>query len=238
VCVPAGTRNHLARDLGLDVEDVAGSLDAFASDVEHRIDLGFVNGRVFVNNVSFGIYAQIVQSPEYRDAKLRTMERMLPELLGPSAQEFDLRFRGPNGGADRTAQLLLVSNNRYVLDRLDGMGSRPRIDGGELGIVAVQIVGSAAAAELMALQTVGQVRRFPGWEEWTAQSFEIRSSGPIAAGIDGEAVTLDPPLNLWVVPGALGVRLPPDALGLSRAALMPTGNALRDLGRIAATGRV
>lgn len=68
--VPAGTRNHLATDLGLDRGSVLGALNAFAAAVERRIDLGQVNGRVFVNNVSLGLYAQIVRSPEYRDAKV------------------------------------------------------------------------------------------------------------------------------------------------------------------------
>jgi diacylglycerol kinase family enzyme len=125
VCVPAGTRNHLALDLGLDRDDVVGALDAFIDGSERNIDLAFVNDRVFVNNVSLGIYAEIVQSDAYRGAKLATVETMLPELLGPHATPFDLRFRGPDGRERETAQLVLVSNNRYVLDRLGGIGSRP-----------------------------------------------------------------------------------------------------------------
>ena len=106
VCVPAGTRNHLALDLGLDRDDVVGALDAFSSGGERPIDLAFVNERVFVNNVSLGIYAEIVQSDAYRDAKLATVESMLPELLGPRAKPFDLRFRRPErrGAADRAAR--------------------------------------------------------------------------------------------------------------------------------------
>ena len=61
VCVPAGTRNRFALDLGLDRNDVVAALDAFDAAVERRIDLGTVNGRVFVNNVSLGVYAKIVQ---------------------------------------------------------------------------------------------------------------------------------------------------------------------------------
>jgi diacylglycerol kinase family enzyme len=72
VCIPAGTRNHLALDLGLDRDDVAGALDAFTDGVERRIDLARVNDRVFVNNASLGVYAKVVQSDAYRDAKLET----------------------------------------------------------------------------------------------------------------------------------------------------------------------
>ena len=101
VCVPAGTRNHLALDLGLDRGDVVGALDAFTSGTARTIDLAFVNERVFVNNVSLGIYAEIVQSEAYRDAKRETVQKMLPELLGPRAKPFDLRFAGPDGGGER-----------------------------------------------------------------------------------------------------------------------------------------
>ena len=72
VCIPAGTRNHFALDLGLDRDDVIGALDAFTDGVEQKIDLARVNDHVFVNNASLGVYAQVVQSDEYRDAKLET----------------------------------------------------------------------------------------------------------------------------------------------------------------------
>ena len=97
VCIPAGTRNHFALDIGVDREDVIGALDAFHHGSERRIDLAQVNGRVFVNNASIGFYGKVVQSPEYRDAKLRTVIEMLPDLLGPGAAPFDLRFTDPDG---------------------------------------------------------------------------------------------------------------------------------------------
>jgi diacylglycerol kinase family enzyme len=236
VCVPAGTRNHLALDLGLDRDDVVAALDAFPIETERRIDVGYVNERIFVNNVSLGIYAEIVQSAAYRDAKLETMEEMLPELLGPHATPFDLRYQGPTGAEYPSAQLVLVSNNPYRLDRLSGMGSRPRLDSGELGIVAVEIAGSVRAAEPIALQALGQVRRFHGWREWAAKQFEVFSARPVAAGIDGEAVTLEPPLRFRIKPSALRIRLPPTAPGLSPAALAPgvTSASIRNLWNIAA----
>src|SRR4029077_14475068 len=92
VCIPAGTRNHFALDLGLDREDVVGALDAFTDGVERRIDLARVNDRVFVNNASLGVYAKVVQSEAYRDAKLETWTDMLPDLLGPEAEPIDLEF--------------------------------------------------------------------------------------------------------------------------------------------------
>ncbi len=101
VCIPAGTRNHLALDLGLDRDDVVGALDAFIDGGERRIDLAFVNDRVFVNNVSLGIYAEIVQSDAYRDAKLATVETLLPDLLGPTRRPSTFASAGRTAASRR-----------------------------------------------------------------------------------------------------------------------------------------
>jgi predicted polyphosphate/ATP-dependent NAD kinase len=91
VCVPAGTRNHFALDLGVDRRDLVGSLDAFTDGVERRIDAAEVNGRLFLNNVSLGIYGDAVRRPTYRDAKARTLLETAAEVLGPSAATVDLQ---------------------------------------------------------------------------------------------------------------------------------------------------
>ena len=162
VCIPAGTRNHFALDLGLDRDDVVGALDAFDEAVERRIDLAEVSGRVFVNNVSLGVYAKIVQSPEYRDAKRQTTAAMLPELLGPDAEPFDLHFVGPDGSRHDGAQIIQVSNNPYVLTSLAGFGSRARLDTGELGIAAAEIHGATDVAAFVAAESAGRLERFGG----------------------------------------------------------------------------
>ena len=218
VVVPAGTRNHFALDLGLDRDDVVGALDAFAEAVERTIDLATVNGRVFVNNASLGLYARIVQAPEYRDAKMRTAAAMLPDLLGKDAEPLDLQYTGPDGTAHETAHMVLVSNNAYQLADFSGRGTRERIDRGLLGVVAARIEGVRAAEQFVALNAAGQIRRFPGWQEWATPRFRIDSGGPVEIGIDGEAMTLDPPLVFESVPAALRVRLPAHAPGVSPAA--------------------
>jgi diacylglycerol kinase family enzyme len=218
VCVPAGTRNHFALDLGLDRDDVVGALDAFADGVERRIDLATVNGSVFVNNASMGIYAKIVQSPEYRDAKLRTAMAMLPDMLGSGAEPFDLRFAGPDGEEVPTAHVILVSNDPYQLDHLDGRGSRPRLDSGTLGVATAHIANAVEAVEFAELEAAGRVRTFSGWSEWETPRFQIDSRGPVEIGIDGEATSLEPPLVFESHPAALRVRIPAGARGVSPAA--------------------
>ena len=190
VVVPAGTRNHFALDLGADPDDVVGALAAFFGGKERRVDLARVNGRVFVNNASMGLYGRLVQSHHYRDAKLRTGIGMLPELLGPRAEPFDLRFTGAEGYEHVGAQLLVVSNNAYELDPRRAQGARGRIDKGRLGIVAVHLAPPPS-------------RRV--WE-WATPEFQVRSGGPVDVGLDGEAVTLGPPLVFESLPSALRAR--------------------------------
>ena len=189
VCIPAGTRNHFALDIGVDREDVIGALDAFHHGSERRIDLAQVNGRVFVNNASIGFYGKVVQSPEYRDAKLRTVIETLPDLLGPDAVPFDLRFSDPGGAEYESAQLVLVSNNRYQLDPLGAQGTRGAMDGGTLGVVVAP--------------DGPPLRRL---REWTTFRFEIDSGATIDVGLDGEALRLEPPLLFESLPAALRIR--------------------------------
>ena len=219
VCVPAGTRNHLALDLGVDRADVVAALDAFVDGYERRIDLARVNGRVFVNNVSLGVYARIVQSEEYRDQKMQTAANMLPDLLGPGEGAFDFELTDSQGAKVSGPCLVLVSNNVYRLDRLGGFGSRARIDEGVLGVVTVAVANAAAATQLVALETVGQIRRAAGWRDWTAQTLTIDSGSPVEVGVDGEAMTLPPPLQFEIVPNALRVRVARSAPGTSAAAV-------------------
>ena len=223
VCVPAGTRNHFALDLGLDRQDVAAALAAFGDALERRIDLAMLGNRVFVNNASLGVYATVVQSDGYRGAKLATTERLLPDLLGPGAPRFDLRFTRPNGATVRTADVVLVSNGVYRLDSLSGFGNRSRLDMGVLGVVTVVLNRARDVPALMSAEATGRIDRFPGYQEWTTAEFEIDSGQPLVdVGVDGEALRLPPPLRFRALPGALLVRTPRDTPN-SRAAVAPVG---------------
>jgi len=219
VVVPAGTRNRFALDLGIDRDDVVAALEAFGAAVERRIDLAEVNGRVFVNNVSLGVYAKVVQSPGYRDAKRQTTLAMLGDLVGPGAEPFDLRFVGPDGNDHDSARIIQISNNPYRLTSLAGFGSRARLDTGELGIAAADLRGAGDIAGFFAAQWLGRLDRFKGWIRWNTDRLTVEADAPVEAGVDGEALLLDPPLRFRSLPGALRVRVPTSAPGYSPAAL-------------------
>lgn len=132
-CIPAGTRNHFALDLGVDRNDVVGALDAFVDGVERRVDLGEVNGLPFVNSVSLGIYGSAVQRAAYRGAKLRTLLEAVPDVSGPNVKP-NLRWRGPDDEPHERAAAILVSNNCYRLGNTFTAGTRPRLDAGLLSV--------------------------------------------------------------------------------------------------------
>jgi diacylglycerol kinase family enzyme len=216
VVVPAGTRNHFALDLGLDRRDVLGALDAFGDAIERRIDLAEVNGRVFVNNVSLGLYAEIVRSPAYRDAKVDTALSALPSMLGPGTEPFALSFTDGVGRRHERAHLIQVSNDPYGAT-IDGRTTRPRLDAGVLGVISVEVTGDRAARSLIAAAAAGHPERSEGYASWVAPSFEVDAPAPVAAGLDGESVTLEVPLVFTTRPRALRIRLPRHAIGASPA---------------------
>ena len=209
-CIPAGTRNHFALDLGVDRNDVVGALDAFVNGGERRVDLAEVNGQVFVNNVSLGLYAEAVQQPGYREAKLHTLLETVPDAIGPDARSPDLHWDSPAG--EQSAVAILVSNNAYRLGRVLGSGTRPRLDGAVLGVTVLAPTESGAG---------GGARVKLAMEQWITPTFEIASEAPVAAGIDGEAMRLDAPLRFCIRPGALRVRIAPHHPGASPSALEP-----------------
>jgi len=220
VCIPAGTRNHFALDLGIDREDVVGALDAFLDGYERPVDLATVNGRVFVNNVSLGLYAAIVQSDEYRAAKMGTAAKMLPDLLGNDYSPFDFEIEGPTGVDRANPDLILVSNNVYKLSGIGGFGTRERLDEGVLGVIAIDVHNASDLAQLVALETAGRGSSYSGWHEWSDRELVIRSGKPVDGGVDGEALTLDPPLHFEIRPSALRVRIAANQPGASPAAIV------------------
>jgi diacylglycerol kinase family enzyme len=189
VVVPFGTRNHFARDVGLDRDDPIAALDAFGSGHERRVDVGRVNDRAFLNNVSLGAYAQLVHRRESHRRRRETLARLRAlVLLARDHTPLGIRV---DGEATET-HVALVANNDYQLD-LFSLGERERLDEGRLHLYLAKGL-------------------LPGsWEERAAGRFVIDSSREqLRAGIDGEPAELETPLEFRIEPRALRVLLPPD----------------------------
>ena len=187
VCVPGGTRNHFARDVGLDRDDPLAALAAFDDGVERRVDVGRVNDRIFLNNVSLGIYARLV----HRRERHRRRREALARLRALAAIAGRPRSDGITvDGQPVHARVVLVSNNAYDVGLLS-VGERTRIDEGRLHLyVATGLVRSA-------------------WEERSCDRLEIGARVPrLRAAIDGEPDVLETPLDLRIDPLALRVLVP------------------------------
>ncbi|MGI9584591.1 MAG: diacylglycerol/lipid kinase family protein [Acidimicrobiia bacterium] len=210
VCIPAGTRNHFALDLGIDRNDPRGAMGAFGAPEQRWIDYATVNDRLFVNNVSLGIYATIVQSDEYRDAKVEVTRSMLTEHLGRQSEPFDLQYDAPDEGREEDdAHLIMVSNNPYVLGASRDVAQRRHLDSGKLGVFAVSTRTGENAARLMTLSALGLRNLSPHWHEFAAPQFEVRSrSGTAYMGVDGEALEAETPLRFESHPLGLWMYVP------------------------------
>ena len=187
VAVPFGTRNHFARDIGLDRDDPLAALAAFEGN-EQRVDVGRVNEKLFLNNVSLGLYASLVHRRERHRRRRDAFARL--RALGLS-----LRHPGSLGvtvdGRPAHARIVLVANNAYKLELLS-IGERSRLDEGKLYLYVAHGL-------------------LPGsWEEQRGETFTVDArAGRLQAAIDGEPEELETPLSFEIEPAALRVLLPP-----------------------------
>jgi diacylglycerol kinase family enzyme len=187
VCVPFGTRNHFARDLGLDRNDPVAAVAAFDSGRERRIDVGRVGNRLFLNNVSLGLYAQLVHRREARRHRRDAFAWL--RALWLSARD-----RSPEpfvvDGERVSARIVLVANNAYEVDVFE-LGARSRLDEGKLHVYVAE-------------------DWFPRtWDERVGERFTIERAGGLRAAVDGEPLKLESPVELTIEPRALRVLLPP-----------------------------
>jgi diacylglycerol kinase family enzyme len=205
--ITAGTRNHFALDLGLDREDPPACLAALSDAVELRVDLGIIGGRTFVNNASFGAYAEVVKAPAYRGDKLGTTLDLLPDLL--QGHRGARLTADADGSQINAPQALLVANNPYGTGDIAGLGRRARLDRGELGVVAVTVSSARQAAGLL------RGRRAAGLCVLAARQVTVSADVPgLPVGIDGETGSLPVPVQCAIRPGALRVWVPRDRPGV------------------------
>ena len=181
VCIPFGTRNHFARDLGLDRADPRTALCAFAGE-ERRIDVGRADNRLFLNNVSLGVYARLVHRRETHRRRREALARL-------RAWAILVTHREPLGitvdGAPLETRVLLVANNAYGLD-LPSLGARERLDEGKLHLYT------------------------PG-DERVGERFVVdAAAGRLEAAVDGEPDVLRTPITFTIEPRALRVLVPGD----------------------------
>jgi diacylglycerol kinase family enzyme len=207
VCVPAGTRNHFARDLGLDRVDPAAAIEAFVAGPERRVDVATVGERLFLNNASIGIYAALVHEPSYRDDWVEAVSGVLESMLERDALPVQVSFRDSSGNQWDQVLVLFVSNNAYPLT---GLGDRPRLDAGMLEVSALRRTQGQELGRALEDLFYSRYQAGHGWARWTTTSLEVDApSGRLEIGIDGEPAVFDTPVEFKIHAGALRVLLPP-----------------------------
>jgi diacylglycerol kinase family enzyme len=238
VVLPGGTRCHFARDLGMDPNRIADALNGFAG-VKRQVDIGDINGRIFLNNASFGLYADIVNHPDYRAHKLRVSRAVLTDLLNGRRAPYALQFR--RGGKKYTSVVqLLVGVGSYETLNVFELGQRQQLDTGALQVSVVTELSDALVRQLLETVSFDQLRgatAVKGIEQWMTPALTITSpDGVVQVGVDGESEEFSSPVRLRIRPKALTIYVPAEGeRGRTKHAFDPA--LVKQAWRIAAHGR-
>jgi diacylglycerol kinase family enzyme len=210
VTVPFGTRNHFARNIGLDRDDPLGALAAFRGE-ERRVDVGLVNGGVFLNNVSLGVYASFVHDPARKTRnRFVAFLRMVPAAFGRGRTPLALSFEVDGSRHDHLALVVLVANNDYDMTSMSDLGERSGLEEGLLHAYVIEAVDRRALLAMLARAVAGEVEEAEGWVEWSSAGFRVETSRRrLHAATDGDPVILEPPLEFEIRPRGLRVLVPP-----------------------------
>ena len=199
-CVPSGTRNHFAMDLGLDRSDPSKALSAAFEGVPVQVDVGRIDKRIFLNNVSFGVYADALADPEYREDRTKSLLEATSETAKASSSSFTVT--DSEGTVHDDIAMLLASNNPYHFIGPPDFAGRARMDSGLLGAIMADAVGTSTGGvrpEIMRRSTP---------RELTVDS----ENKKVPVGIDGSLHKSKAPVSLRIDRGALNVILPSDVV--------------------------
>jgi diacylglycerol kinase family enzyme len=189
-CIPTGRDNLFARDLGVNPGDAIAALCAFARGCERFVDLGEVNGITFVNYAALGL--DCTPAGASGPSGVRSGRSVAAYVVRRRHPPLHLRWFAAGGRESATA--VFVSNNRCRFES-HAIGGRSRLDGGVLGVGVLELRATAAPSPN------------PAWRELVAPVFELDADTPVAADIDGQAASLEPPVRFRILPRALRARI-------------------------------
>jgi diacylglycerol kinase family enzyme len=209
--LPAGTLNHFARDLGLPLE-LGEAARVIAQGRRASVDVGEVNGSVFVNNASLGIYPKIVRERTQQQRRFGRSKRsaMLWATLAALQRSplVDLRLELEEGVHDCRAPFVFVGNNHYVLEGFQ-IGKRERLDAGLLTIYTTRRSTTRGLIGLALRALFRRLRQADDFVESAARTLRVRSRRPqLMVAIDGELRLISTPLEFRSRPRSLNVLVP------------------------------
>jgi diacylglycerol kinase family enzyme len=208
--IPAGTYNHFARDLDIPL-GWHEALEVALHGKRRTVDTARVNDRFFVNNVSIGLYPDLVRR---REEKGRDYPRWKARMYAIYAtmrkyRHVTLAIESAHHHELVRTHVFMVSNNSYDLSRLGIEAPRATLEEGRLSVYWLPHLSRLKLMRFVARYLAGRVRETPGFRSFRTARMKVQSSKPlIRVGIDGEVFTLATPLTITTVPQSLSVMVP------------------------------
>jgi diacylglycerol kinase family enzyme len=212
--LPLGTLNHFAKDLGIPLKD-EDAIRTLAEGRVREVDVGEVNGRVFINNSSIGLYPEIVRERELQQVRLgKSKWRALASAtLHATRRHPGLAVRLDAQGEHEVLRtpFVFIGNNRYIMEGF-GIGARDSLQGGELALYMSRRRGRLGLVLLALRALVKRLQQAQDFATVTGTQFVISTHHQrIRVAADGEVMMLDTPLHYRVRPRALRVMVPAQA---------------------------
>jgi diacylglycerol kinase family enzyme len=208
--IPLGTFNHFARDVGIPL-DWRAALEAALSGTTRQVDTGRVNERFFVNNLSIGLYPELVARREARGRDYPRWKALIYAAIATLRKypHVTLAIETEYHREVIRTHVFVVSNNSYDLSRIGVEAPRPTLEEGRLSVYWLPHVGRIALGRFLARYLAGRVTKTPGFRSFRTVGLRVQSSRKrLHIGVDGEVVTMPPPLIITMVPRSLLVKVP------------------------------
>lgn len=209
--LPLGTLNHFAKDLGIPLV-LEQAVGVIADGHRVAVDAGELNGRVFLNNSSLGLYPRIVSDRE--QARHRLHMGKWPALARATwhalrdPHAFTVNIRVDGEVLQRRTPFVFIGNNRYQLQGF-AAGSRPRLDEGVLSLYVLRPQTFLGFLRIALRAVLGRVSSSEDFESFTATELQVESSrAQVGVALDGEVAQMDTPLRYRIRPRALQVLAP------------------------------
>ena len=208
--IPIGTYNHFARDLGLDL-DWHSALEVALTGERRQIDTGRVNDQFFLNNVSLGLYPEMVARREERGrdyprwkarlyASYMTLRKYPHVTVAVETEHHQEMIR---------THVFMISNNSYDLSRIGIQAPRSTLSEGRLSVYWLPHTPRLQLMKFVARYLAGRMREVPGFRSFRTRRMRVQASrSHLHLGVDGEIFTMDTPLVITIVPQSLVVKVP------------------------------
>ncbi|NHQ90355.1 diacylglycerol/lipid kinase family protein [Janthinobacterium lividum] len=213
--LPLGTLNHFAKDLNIPLE-LDAAIANVAQGVPHQVDVGEVNGRIFLNNSSLGLYPDIVRDREKQQRRLgRGKWLAFSWALLAALRRYpflSVQLTLNDAVHARRTPFVFIGNNEYLMEGLN-IGERERLDGGQLSLYVAQRPGRLGLLKLALHALFGKLSQAKDFDVLTASDLEIATHHRrLRVATDGEVTIMNTPLQYRIRTAALAVLVPAPAL--------------------------